>query len=132
MSQENVGVVREQFEATNRREFAVPMAGWADDVELIAREGDINSGTYVGREVVGEFLGGWFSAFGDLHFDVLEIRPAGDAVAVAASHRARGRHSDIEVTDTFFYEYRFRAGKIIRIMFHDSWSEALDAVGLPE
>jgi ketosteroid isomerase-like protein len=132
MSQENVEVVREQFEATNRREFAVPMASWADDVKLIAREGDINSGTYVGRDVVGEFFGGWFRAFGDVHFDVREIRPAGDAVAVAASHRARGRHSDIEVTDTFFYEYRLRDGKIIRIKFHSSWSKALEAVGLRE
>jgi hypothetical protein len=37
MSQENVEIVREQFEATNRREFAVPMASWADDIELITR-----------------------------------------------------------------------------------------------
>lgn len=103
------------------------MASWADDVELIARAGDINSGTYVGRELVREFFGRWFSAFGDVHFDVLEIRSAGDAVAAATSHRARGRHSDIEVADTFFYEYRFRAGKIVRIKFHDSWSEALEA-----
>jgi hypothetical protein len=28
------------------------------------------------------------------------------------------RVSDIEVTDTFFYEYRLREGKIIRIKFH--------------
>jgi ketosteroid isomerase-like protein len=130
MSQRNVDLVREQFEATNRREFAVPMASWADDVELTTREGDINSGTYVGREVVGEFFGGWFRAFGEMHFDVLEIRSAGDAVAVAARQRARGRHSDIEVTETFFSEYRIRAGKVIRIRFHNSWSNALEAVGL--
>ena len=63
MSQENVAVVREQFEATNRREFARPMADWADDIEVVeTREGDIRSGTYAGREAVGEFFGAWFRA----------------------------------------------------------------------
>jgi ketosteroid isomerase-like protein len=132
MSQENVEIVREQFEATSRREFAVVTANWADDIELTTREGDINSGTYLGREVVGEFFGQWFRAFGDIHFDLLETRSSGDAVAVAARHRARGRHSDIEVSDTFFYEYRLRHGKVLRIKFHNSWAEALEAVGLRE
>jgi hypothetical protein len=61
MSQENLEIVREQFEATDRREFARPMADWADDIEVVeTREGDIRSGTYAGREVVGEFFGAWF------------------------------------------------------------------------
>ena len=132
MSQENVELVREQFEATNRRDFARPMADWADDVELVALEGTI-AGTYRGREAVGGFFGDWFSAFGGgVHFDVQKIRDAGDAVAVAAHHRARGRHSGIEVSNDFFYEYRLRDGKIVHIQFHQSWGKALEAVGLTE
>jgi ketosteroid isomerase-like protein len=127
-----VEVVREQFEATNRRDFARPMADWADDVEVVGFEGT-NAGTYSGREAVGDFFGDWFRAFGGgVHFDVQKIRDAGDAVAVAAHHRARGRHSGIEVTSDFFYEYRLRDGKIVRIQFHPSWVEALEAVGLSE
>jgi ketosteroid isomerase-like protein len=96
MSQENVGIVREQFEATNRRDFARPMADWADDIEVVeTREGDIRSGTYVGREAVGEFFGAWFRAFRAVHFELLEIRDGGDSVAVAARHRAQGKHSGI-------------------------------------
>jgi ketosteroid isomerase-like protein len=130
MSQENVELVLEQFEATNRREFDVPVASWAEDIELITREGDINSGTYLGREVVAEFFGGWFRAFREVHFDVLDIRPAGDSVAVKGSHRVRGRHSDVEVSEVFFYEYRLNGGKVIGIRFHNSWDDALEAVGL--
>jgi ketosteroid isomerase-like protein len=132
MSQENVELVLEQFEATNRREFDVPVASWAEDIELITRDGDINTGTYLGREVVAEFFGGWFRAFGEVHFEVLDIRSAGDSVAVMSSHRARGRHSDVEVSETFFHEYRLHGGKVIRIRFHNSWEEALEAVGLRE
>ena len=132
MTRENVEIVREQFEASNRREFAAPMAAWTDDIQLTSRPGDINAGTYSGRETVGEFFGAWFRAFRDIHFDVVEIRDVDDAVVVTARHRARGRSSGVEVSETFFYEYRLRDGKIARIRFHDNWGEALEAVGLRE
>ncbi len=133
MSRENVEIVREQFEAPNRRDFARPMAEWAEDIQVMsAREGDINAGTYSGREAVGEFFGGWFRAFEDIHFDVVDTRAAANSVAVAARHRAKGRQSGVEVAEDFFYEYTLREGKIVRIKFHNSWSEALEAVGLSE
>jgi ketosteroid isomerase-like protein len=132
MSRENVEVVREQFEATNRRDFARPMASWADDIELVAIAGTL-AGTYSGREAVGEFFGDWFRTFGGgVHFDVQEIRDVGDAVVVAVHHRARGRHSGVELTDDLFYEYRLSEGKIVRVEFHPTWSDALEAVGLRE
>jgi ketosteroid isomerase-like protein len=132
MSQQNVDIVREQFEATNGRDFARPMADWADDVQLVAIEGP-NAGTYSGRKVVGDYFGDWFRAFGGgVHFDVVDIRASDDAVAVAACHTARCRSSGIELEGRYFYEYRLRAGKIVRIQFHPSTQEALEAVGRAE
>src|SRR5215207_532955 len=114
MSQENVGIVREQFEATNRRDFATPMAQWAEDIQVVyrTREGHIRSGTYSGREAVGEFFGSWFREFRRVRFELLEVRDAGESVAVAARHQAHGKQSGIEVADDFFYEYRLRGRKI--------------------
>jgi ketosteroid isomerase-like protein len=133
MSNKNVAIVREQFEATNRRDFARPMADWADDIEVVeTREGDIRSGTYAGREAVAEFFGAWFRAFRAVQFELLEIREGGDSVAVAARHRAQGKYSGIDATEDFFYEYRLRGGKIVRITIHQTWSDALEAVGLRE
>jgi hypothetical protein len=67
-----------QFEATNRRDFARPMVDWADDIEVVeTREGDIRSGTYAGREAVGEFFGAWFRAFRAVHFELLESETMG-------------------------------------------------------
>ena len=132
MSQQNMDIVREQFEATNRRDFARPMEDWADDVELVVIEGP-QLGTHSGRKLVGDFFGDWFRSFGGgVHFEVLDMRASGDAVAVAVRHTARGRYSGLELEGEYFYEYRLRARRIVRIQFHPSWREALEAVGLEE
>lgn len=141
MSQENVEMVREQFEATNRGDFAAPMADWDDDIEVTyggdagiasAAGLDLRAGTYSGRAAVGEFFGEWFRMFRPVHFDLLQVVGGDDAVAVAARHTAHGRGSGVEVVEDVFYEYRLRNGKIVRITFHPSWAEALEAVGLGE
>jgi ketosteroid isomerase-like protein len=132
MSQENVEIVREQFEATNRRDFARPMEDWADDIEVVPAPGSLTSAAS-GREAVGEFFGDWFRAFGGgVHFEVTKIRGAGDTVVLEARHHARGRSSGVEVADNLFYEYHLHGGKIRRIIFHESWSKALEAAGLRE
>lgn len=128
MSNDNVAIVLEQFEATNRRDFARPMADWADDIELVAAASDFRSGAYHGRDAVGEWFGEWFRMFREIHFDPLEVAAHGDSVALAMRHRVRGRSSGIAITEDFFYEYRVRDGKIVRVEFHESWREALEAV----
>jgi ketosteroid isomerase-like protein len=143
VSRGNTEVVREQFEATNRSDFAAPMADWDGDIELVVEPGAVGghggpstlaltAGRYAGREAVGEYFGDWFRTFRPVHFELVKMRAAGDAVAVAAFHRARGRQSGIELSDHVFYEYRLRDGKIVRITIHDTWSKALEAVGLRE
>jgi ketosteroid isomerase-like protein len=133
MSEENIAIVREQFDATNRRDFARPMVDWADDIEVVPLPGRLDAELVSGREAAGEFFGDWFRAFGGgVHFEVVKIQAAGDAVIVEASHRAKGRYSGIEVEDRFFYEYRLREGKIELIKFHESWPKALEAAGLTE
>jgi ketosteroid isomerase-like protein len=132
MSQENVEIVRGQFEATNRRDFARPMEDWADDIEVEPGPGSLIPAAS-GREAVGEFFGDWFRAFGGgVHFEVTEIRAVGDTVILEARHHAKGRSSGIEVADNLFYEYRLQGGKIKRIIFHESWPKALEAAGLSE
>jgi ketosteroid isomerase-like protein len=132
MSQENVEIVREQFEATNRREFARPMEDWADDVEVIPTHGSLTQPAS-GKDAVGAFFGDWFRTFGtDVSFDITRIRGGGDAVAVQVRHRARGRSSGIAVADDLFYEYRLTGGKIKQIRFHETWTQALRAAGLSE
>ena len=133
MSQENVEIVREHFEATNRGDYAFAVDQYADDVELVLPPGDLLSGTYSGREAVSGFFADWFRAFGgSQHFDLREIRGVGDAVVVVAHHEARGRRSGAAISGEFFYSYWLSDGKIRRVLFHASRDDALEAVGLRE
>ena len=121
-------VVRGQFEAVNRRDWAEAMAAYADDVVLVVPEG-INSGTFEGRDRVGEWFGDWMRTFrGGIHFDIRDIREAGEDVALWAHHTARGERSGLELEGDFFYHYRVRDGKVVFVEFCRTWAAALGAL----
>jgi ketosteroid isomerase-like protein len=134
MSQENVDVVRAQFAATNQRDFARAMSYYAEDVELLVdSQGFLESGTFRGREAVGEWFGNWFSTFEPgYHFDIEETRDLGDRVFLIASHHGRGRLSGAKVHGQNGYLYGLRDGKIVRVELHANGAKALEAAGLRE
>jgi ketosteroid isomerase-like protein len=132
MSQENVAMVRAQFEATNQRDFAAVMDAYDENVVLVVN-GLFPSGTFLGREAVGGWFGDWFSAFGnDYHFDVEEARAVGEQVLITASHHGSGRASGAAVAGTTAYAYTVTAGKIARVEIYNDRADALQAVGLEE
>jgi ketosteroid isomerase-like protein len=134
MSQANIGVVRDQYDATNERDFPRALAHFDVDVELVVPPGYIDPGEYKGRDDVGAWFGDWFSSFDrDARFDVKEIAElGGGAVLLVADHHARGRTSGVEVHGTVVWLYGFRHGKIARVEGYATRVEALEAVGLTE
>jgi ketosteroid isomerase-like protein len=133
MSQANVDLLRRFFDAANRRQFREVMAMYADDVELVVSDAWVNGGTYEGRDAVGRFFGDWYRTFdGGPHFDLRDVRDAGDAVAVAAQATARGGFSGIELTTEYFYVYSVRDGQISHVQFYETWRQALEAAGLAD
>jgi ketosteroid isomerase-like protein len=131
VSQQNLGVVRDQYAATNERDF-VRVAHYDADVELVVPRGFAEPGDYKGRDAVGAWFGDWFSSFDrDARFDVKEMSElGGGAVLVVADHYARGRISGVEVHGIVVWLYGFRRGKIVRVEGYASRAEALKAVGL--
>ena len=122
-------IVVAQFEATNQRDWATAMALYDDDVELVVPSQLLNGGTYSGREVVGRWFGDWFRTFGGgTHFDIREVREAGQQVALWAHHTARGAQSGLELEADYFYEYRVHDGKVVYVRFCQTWAEALAAL----
>jgi ketosteroid isomerase-like protein len=99
MSQQNVEVVRDQFEAVNERDFPRAMGHYAEDVVLVVHpDAFLDAGTFEGRDAVGAWFGDWFSTFEqDYRFEFEELRDLGDVVFLAASHRGRGRSSRAEL-----------------------------------
>jgi ketosteroid isomerase-like protein len=129
-----VGVVREQFAATNARDFERAMTFYADDVTLVIEDGFLNTGTFEGREAVGEWFGDWFRAFGDdYHFEFDEIREVRPGLVFStASHVGTGRASGAEVHNKQSYLHRVRDGRIGRLQLFISGEDALEAASLPE
>jgi ketosteroid isomerase-like protein len=130
MSQRNIDVMRDQFAATNERDFPRAMSHYADDVVLVVSSALMESGTFEGREAVGRWFGSWFATFEPgYHFEIEEIRDLGDRVFLDVSHLGRGRTSGIEVTTRMGYIYTLREGKIVRGELYGSPGEALAALG---
>jgi ketosteroid isomerase-like protein len=135
VSQANVDVVLAQFAATNERDFPRAMSHYAEDVELIVdSHAFLQSGTFSGKEAVGQWFADWFTTFEPgYHFDIEDARAVGDdGVLIIAAHHGRGRASGIEVRGETGYLYRLRDEKVIRVELYPSRADALAAAGVPE
>jgi ketosteroid isomerase-like protein len=132
VSEADVQVVRDQFEATNERDFERVMELYADDVVLETAWGP-EAGTYEGKDVVGRWFGSFFQMFAPgYHFELDELRAVGDVVFLYSRHGGRGRSSGAEVSGDNAYLYWVREGKINRIQMYGTREEALAAAGSAE
>ncbi|HEY4427461.1 MAG TPA: nuclear transport factor 2 family protein [Solirubrobacteraceae bacterium] len=130
MSQQNVEIVRDQYDATNERDFRRVMSHYAEDVEMVVPFG-LRAGTFKGRRAVGEWFGDWLATFDeDARFDIEEIVGKGALVLLIARHRATGRASGVAVARAVCWVYRIEAGKIKLVQAYESRDEARKAVGL--
>jgi ketosteroid isomerase-like protein len=129
---ENVEVIRDQYAATNERDFDRAMSHYDEEVELVVHLPDIRGGTFKGRDATGRWFGDWLSSFDrDARFDVKEVTELDDgSVLLVADHHARGRASGAEVHGTVVWVYRLRNRKIVRVDGYQSRDEALEAAAL--
>jgi ketosteroid isomerase-like protein len=136
VSDPDLDVIREQYEATNRRDFPRAMELYTDDVVLIVPrvEGVQNPGTYKGKGEVGEWFGDWFRTFApDYRFEIQEFRRLeGELVFMRARHGGSGRLSGAAVQSENAYLYRVRDGLVSRVGFFATPGDALEAASLPE
>jgi ketosteroid isomerase-like protein len=111
-----VEIVVKQFEATNERDFAAAMDGYAEDVTLVVHGWMSGDETAIGKADVGEWFGDWFRQFGaDYQFEIEESRGSGDHVFLVAAHHGQGRASGVPVAGSSAYLYTVRDGKITRV-----------------
>lgn len=138
MSQENVEVVRSLAEAFQHRnherafDFYDPGIEW--DASRTPVSGVGAEGIYHGHEGVRAYWREWLSAWSDLHFEIEDVRGAGDdVVLLVRNQRQWGRHSGIETQVTpYGMVFTFRGGKIVRCCFYPAQRSALKAAGLQE
>jgi ketosteroid isomerase-like protein len=128
-------VVREQFEATNARDFERAMNLYAEDVVLVVSDSwGVSSGTYEGKVAVGDWFGDWFSQFAPgYHFEITEARELGGGVVyLAARHGGAGRASGAVVGSESGYLYRVVDGLVDRVGLFATPADATEASSLPE
>jgi ketosteroid isomerase-like protein len=137
MSQENVEIVRQLFDAVARRDSAIVLALYDPEVEWDNTRGPmkglVERKVYRGYEGVQhwwrEAREPWESGWNEVE----DLIDAGDQVVSVQTSHVRGRASGIAVELAHFAAvWTIREGKIVRVALYTTRSEALEAAGLAE
>ena len=137
MSQENVEVVRRIYEAVARRDKATILSLYDAGVEVDFSPGTladhIGGTSWSGHDGLRAFDRELREAFKDFETKCAELIDAGEHVVTVSQYRGRGRSSGVEIDGPFqFGVWSVRGGKVTRVAWYSTRSEALEAVGLRE
>lgn len=129
MSEQNVALVREIFDAVNKRDDAAALAHCHPDIEIDwTRSIGPERGMYRGHEGWVELLDKYREVFDEVAFAPEEFIERGDEVLVP--HLATLSHRDGIVTQVrSVFAYTFDAGVLVRFRMFNSRDEALAAAG---
>ena len=138
MSQENVEIVRQVFDAAAREDSATVLQLYAPTVEFdstrspgpnLVGEGRV----YRGHDELRTFFQERSDHIKNITDDCEELIDAGDQVVSVVVTRGRGRASEVEVTSPRYAAvWTIRNGKIVRVVWLPTRAEALEAAGLSE
>ena len=135
MSQENVEIVRSNFDAWNAAEPPdVLLSRFHPEVVYHPRADEPEPSPLVGRDAVEELVSGFADAFSEVTFEVLELIDAGDHVITSTVLNVvlhgQGGTSGASVSDTYVFVHRLRDGLIVEGWEYKTKQEALEALGL--
>jgi ketosteroid isomerase-like protein len=131
VSQENLEIVRRVFVATSRGDPALAEYDPHSEWDMTGVIGWAEKDVYRGPEIL-PFLQSWASSWRDWHFDVDEVRDAGEEVFVAIHEWARGAETEVAVDQRRYFAVRVEQGRIVRVRMFSERTEALKAVGLED
>ena len=137
MSQENVERAREAYDALGLairkgdldaffREYVHP------EIEWVPMEGALDVDVSYGHEAVKGRMMAMLDVMEEPQIEAGEIIDAGETVVIAIRISGRGRGSGIDVEADWFHVVTERDNKAVRIEWHRSRDEALEAAGLRE
>jgi ketosteroid isomerase-like protein len=133
MSQENVEIVRQAYEAFNLRELdALAELAEPDWVMDWSRSIGPQRGVYQGRAGVEAWIAAISEAFESFEIVPLEYVGAGDRIVVPTRVKGRGRGSGVVVDAEGVTLWELERGKVTRLTLYGTRREALEAAGLKE
>jgi ketosteroid isomerase-like protein len=133
LSQENVEIVRRQFELWSEGNLDAWAQHWDRDVVVMAPEGwpegDENQGLDAWRRQAERLRDSWEEA----RVEVDDIRPVGkDRVVTRIRYVTRGKDPGMSFDTPMAASFVVRGRKITRAQYFWDFAEALEAVGLKE
>jgi ketosteroid isomerase-like protein len=126
MPDQKVALVREAYDAFNRREIdsalerMVPEVEWPNVLEQV---------TIRGHGAVREYWAGQFEQI-DPRVEPEEFLEAGDRLVVVVHQVVRDTRGELLADRRVCHVYAFRDGKISRMDMYDGKAEALEAAGV--
>ena len=130
MSQENVQVLKQGYEAFQRGDFDAAFANFADDVVVRGGSDSIPAGgTYHGLD---ELRGRWLQEFGatyaDFRMTIEETIDAGDWTVVLGTSRGQLQKTSEELKSPFCHVWRWKGDKIVEARFFTDSARLLSAI----
>ena len=132
MSEENVEVVRQAYDAVSSGDAEVALDHLDPDVVVDASRTQLDIGIGHGRELARRFVTSWLGTWEEFHEEIEEMRDLGSRVLVLSVQHGRGKGSGVEVEARWAFLYDVQGGKITRIAVYPELAEALKAAGLQE
>ena len=131
MSQENVEIVRQVFEAFNSEDIDRIVAFTHPDfLAEVTAEISTEPDTYRGHEGIRRYFRSFQDPMYEIRFYAEQFWDAGDSVVVALRLTAKGRQTDIPVEQRSAGVWTIRDGRVLRVQAYASTSEALQVAGL--
>jgi ketosteroid isomerase-like protein len=131
MSQANVELALEAFDAVNRRDLDALLALTDDDVEIVTRIAAVEGGLH-GHDGMRRWWENMFTAFPDYYFEVVDVRDLGEVTLASLRALGHGAGSDVPFEDLLWHASQWRRGKCVWWRAFETEAEALEAAGLRE
>ena len=133
MSQENVALTRQAYEAWNDGDLEWMLDHMTDDFEFRPGLGFSDLSAVIrGKEGWRRFAATWREAWEDITVKVERIEDLGDRIVALLTFDGRGRGSGVEVSLRVGHVATVREGRVAKLVSIASWDETLEAVRLRE
>jgi uncharacterized protein len=130
VSERNMELVRESYEAFERRDLDGLLDRFSPDVEVHDPPEMADAAIHRGREAIKEDWQHTFEAFEDFRVEVEEHYAAGEELVVFVRYSGRGRASGAVVDARMAHVWTFKEGSPIRLRQYLDRGTALESVGL--
>ena len=132
MSEENVEIVRQAYEAWNEDGPETITRFWAEDAELHDPPTLPDRRVVRGRDAVVAHLTDQVKVVGAMKLTPIEVRARGSAVVLRMEVTVHGAESGVDVPGEIGQVLELADGRIQRLRNFMTWEEALEAAGLSE